>query len=229
MSTISLDAQSRSDKGKGASRRLRRLEAKVPAILYGGEKEPSPIHLQHKEVMKALEAESFYSSVFDLRVDGKVERVILKDIQRHPYKPLILHMDLQRVSPKYVLTKMVPLHFLNEEKAPGVEAGGMVSHNMTQVEVRCQARNLPEYIEVDIKDMQLNDVLHLSGLKLPKDVELATDPREGEGEHDHSVVTIHIHHETVEEPEAEEVEELEDGAEKETDELKENQEEKDSE
>ncbi|AHE66533.1 50S ribosomal protein L25/general stress protein Ctc [Legionella oakridgensis] len=190
MSTIVLEAETRADKGKGASRRLRRLENKVPAIVYGGEKEPQSIHLLHNKVIKALEIESIYSSVFELKVDGKSEKVILKDIQRHPFKPVILHMDMQRVSAKDVLVKMVPLHFINEQEAKGVKAGGMVNHTMMQVEVRCQVKDLPEYIEVDLRDMELNDVLHLSDLKLPKGVHLAIDP--SEGDHDHPVVSIHV-------------------------------------
>ncbi|WP_133126990.1 50S ribosomal protein L25/general stress protein Ctc [Legionella nagasakiensis] len=205
MSTIVLEAETRADKGKGASRRLRRLENKVPAILYGGEKEPKPIHLLHNKVLKALETESIYSSVFELKVDGKAEKVILKAIQRHPFKPVILHMDLQRVSAKDILVKLVPLHFMNEQNAKGVKAGGMVNHTMMQVEVRCQAKDLPEYIEVDLSDMELNDVLHLSDLKLPKGVHLAVDP--SEGDHDHPVVSIHVQKSGVTEAAAEKTEE----------------------
>ena len=142
-------------------------------------------------MIKALETESIYSSVFDLRVDGKkVEHVILKALQRHPYKPVILHMDLQRVTPKDVLVKMVPLHFINDDKAPGVKDGGMVNHTMVHVEVRCQAQYLPEFIEVDLAAMAIDDVLHLSDLKLPKGVHLAVDP--SVGDHDHPVVSIHL-------------------------------------
>ena len=188
MTTMILEAETRTDKGKGASRRLRRLENKVPAIIYGGSEEPKTIHLLQNKVVKALETESIYSSVFDLKLDGKVEHVILKDLQRHPYKPVILHMDLQRVDAKDILVKMVPLHFINEERAKGVKAGGMVNHNQMQIEIRCQAKNLPEFIEVDLCEMLLDDVLHLSDLKLPKGVNLAVTP---EGDHDHPVVSIH--------------------------------------
>ena len=212
MSTVMLEAESRADKGKGASRRLRRLENKVPAVLYGGDKEPQSIHLLQNKVMKALETESIYSSVFDLKVNGKVERVILKDLQRHPYKPVILHMDLQRVSAKDVLVKMVPLHFVNEEESTGVRDGGMVNHTMVHVEVRCQAQYLPEFIEVDLSGMAIDDVLHLSDLKLPKGVHLALDPKVGG--HDHPVVSIHVPRVAIieEEVEAEEVDVLEEAA-----------------
>ncbi len=207
MSTIVLEAETRTDMGKGASRRLRRLENKVPAVIYGSEKAPKAIHLQHNKVVKALETESIYSSVFDVLVDGKVEHVILKDLQRHPYKPVILHMDLQRVSAKDVLVKMIPLHFINEQKSPGVKEGGLVNHTMSQVEVRCQAKYLPEFIEVDLCVMNLDDVLHLSNLKLPKNVDLATDP--ALGGHDHPVVSIHMPRVIVEEEVAEETVEVE--------------------
>jgi len=207
MSTIKLEAELRSDLGKGSSRRLRRLENKVPAVIYGGDKPAQSIHLFHHKVLKALETESIYSSVFDLLIAGKTERVILKDLQRHPYKPVILHMDLQRVSAKDVLVKMIPLHFLNADESKGVIAGGLVSHTMTQVEVKCQVKDLPEFIEVDLSEMDLNDVLHLSNLKLPKGVKLATDPTEGG--HDHSVVTIHLPKVVIEEEVVEEAEEAE--------------------
>jgi len=190
MSTIMLEAEDRTDLGKGASRRLRRLENKVPAVLYGGDKKPKSIHLLHNKVLKAFEVESIFSSVFELSVDGKVERVILKDVQRHPYKPVILHIDFQRVSAKDVLVRMVPLHFINEDKAPGVIEGGVVNHTMVQVEIRCQAQHLPEYIEVDIGGLAIDDVLHLTNIKLPKGVEFAIDPTEGG--HDHPVVSIHV-------------------------------------
>ena len=190
MSTIMLEAETRADKGKGASRRLRRLENKVPAVYHGGAKEPQAIHLLHNKVVKALETESIYSSVFDLKINGKIEHVILKDLQRHPYKPVIMHMDLQRVSAKDVLVKMIPLHFVNQENAPGVKNGGVVNHTMTQVEVRCQAKFLPEFIEVDMSKMALDDVLHLSDLKLPNNVLLAIDPTTGD--HNHPVVSIHM-------------------------------------
>lgn len=189
MSTIQLEAQSRTDMGKGASRRLRRLENKVPAVLYGGEKKPQSIHLSHNKVLKALESESIYSSVFDLHVDGKVEHVILKDLQRHPYKPIIMHMDLQRVGAKDVLVKHVPLHFINEQTAKGVKAGGIITHTMNQVEVRCRAKDLPEFIEVDMANVGLDDIIHLSHLKLPKGVQLTIDVKDGS--HDLPVVSIH--------------------------------------
>jgi len=189
MSNILLEAQTRTDMGKGASRRLRRLENKVPAVIYGGDKDPMSIHFLHNKVVKALETELIYSSVFDISVNGKVEHVILKAVQRHPYKPIVMHMDLQRVSKKDVLVKLVPLHFVNEEQAPGIKAGGIINHTMTQVEIRCQAQDLPAFIEVDMSKVAMDDVVHLSNLKLPKGVQLTVDV--ADGNHDAPVVSIH--------------------------------------
>lgn len=201
MSTIVLEATSRTVMGKGASRRLRRLENLVPGIVYGGEKEPHLVNLSQNKVIKALETESIYSSVFDLKLDGKTEKVILKDLQRHPYKPVILHMDLQRVSAKDVLIKKVPIHFINEEGCKGVKLGGLINHAMTEVEVKCQAKNLPEFIEVDLTDVDLDAVVHLSQLKLPKGVELSIDV--SDSSHDHPVVSIHTPRSNSEEVAAE--------------------------
>ncbi len=189
MTTILLEAESRSDLGKGASRRLRRLENKVPAIIYGGDKKPKSIHFQHNKVIKALETESIYSSIFDITVDGKTEHVILKALQRHPYKPVVMHMDLQRVSAKDVLVKLVPIHFTNEQQSVGIKAGGIINHSMTQVEIRCQAKDLPEFIEVDMTSVGMDDVVHLSDLKLPKGVKLTVDATDGV--HNAPVVSIH--------------------------------------
>ncbi|CEG57964.1 50S ribosomal protein L25/general stress protein Ctc [Legionella fallonii] len=189
MTTILLVAESRADLGKGASRRLRRLENKVPAIIYGGDKKPKSIHFQHNKVIKALETESIYSSIFDISVDGKTEHVILKALQRHPYKPIIMHMDLQRVSAKDILVKLIPIHFINEQQSPGIKAGGIINHTMTQVEIRCQAKDLPEFIEVDMANIGMNDIVHLSDLKLPKGAKLTVDATDGV--HNSPVVSIH--------------------------------------
>ncbi|MCH9755935.1 MAG: 50S ribosomal protein L25/general stress protein Ctc [Gammaproteobacteria bacterium] len=211
MSEIALEAEPRALIGKGASRRLRRLDNKVPAVIYGGNKPSQAIQFLQKHVQKTLESESIYSSVFDVLVDGKKESVILKDIQRHPYKTIILHMDLQRVSSKDVLVKIVPLHFMNEEEAPGVKEGGVVNHTMTQVEVRCEVRHLPEFIEIDLAGFEMDQVLHLSEVKLPKGVELSIDPTTGD--HDHPVVSVHEPRVVIEEEPEVEAEEGEEGAE----------------
>jgi large subunit ribosomal protein L25 len=210
MSTIVLVAEARKDIGKGASRRLRRLEKKIPGIIYGGDKKPESIHIPENKLNKALEDESIYSSVFSLEIDGKAQQVILKDLQRHPYRPIILHLDLQRVGAKDVLVKHVPLHFINEENAKGVKAGGIISHTMNQVEVRCQAQHLPEFIEVDMAKIELNDVVHLSHLKLPKGVKLSVDVKDGT--HDLPVVSIHTPRVSAVEEEVEEVTEVDENA-----------------
>jgi large subunit ribosomal protein L25 len=211
MSEIMLEAESRETIGKGASRRLRRLEEKVPAVIYGGDKPSQSIQFLQRHVQKALETESIYSSVFGIKVAGKKERVILKDIQRHPFKEIILHMDLQRVSAKDVLVKTVPVHFTNEAEAPGVKQGGVVNHTMTQVEVRCEARYLPEFIEVDLAGFEMDQILHLSDLVLPKGVELTVDLTEAD--HDHPVVSVHEPRVVVEEEPEVEAEEGEEAAE----------------
>lgn len=213
MSAIRLEAETRADVGKGASRRLRRLENKVPAVLYGGDHAPQSILLSHSAVIKALETESIYSSVFDLIVDGKAkaERVILKALQRHPFRSIIMHMDLQRVAATDVLVKMIPIHFINEDKAPGIVEGGVINHTMTQVEVRCEARHLPEFIELDLANLALNDVLHLTDLVMPKGVQLAVDPTTGD--HNHPVVGIHLSKAEISEESTEEVPEVEEGTE----------------
>ncbi|MDF2866548.1 MAG: rplY [Gammaproteobacteria bacterium] len=184
-----LNAEKRADIGKGASRRLRRLQDKIPGILYGGEKEPVAITLEHNQVLKALENEAFYSHVLTINVDGKAEKAVLKDVQRHAFKPKVTHMDFQRVSAKSKLHMHVPLHFINEAIAPGVKTGGgMVNHLLTDVEVICLPNDLPEYIEVDLSGLQVNQAIHLSELKLPKGVELVALSHD----HDLSVVNIQL-------------------------------------
>lgn len=190
MSNISLQAKTRELSGKGASRRLRRLDGRTPAIIYGGEAKPLNITVLQKELQKALENETFYASILDIKIDSKTEQVILKDLQRHPYKKIILHADFQRVTAKSTLTKMIQLHFINEDKAKGVKAGGIVNHNMSQVEVNCLAQDLPEFIEIDVANLELDEAIHLSELKLPKNVELSTDI--SDPTYDSSVVSIHI-------------------------------------
>ncbi|OGV26704.1 MAG: 50S ribosomal protein L25/general stress protein Ctc [Legionellales bacterium RIFCSPHIGHO2_12_FULL_37_14] len=188
--TIVLEAEVRTDIGKGSSRRQRRLENKVPAIIYGGKKDPQNISFMHNHLIKALEDESIYASVFNVKVNKTVENVILKDLQRHPFKPKILHLDLQRVSDTDVLVKMIPIHFLNHDTAKGLEDGGILNHNMSQVEVKCKVKDLPPYIEVDVGNMELNDVIHLSQITLPKGVELTVDVTDQQ--HDFPVVSIHL-------------------------------------
>jgi large subunit ribosomal protein L25 len=186
-----LSAQVREDLGKGASRRLRRTE-KVLGIVYGGEQAATPIILEQRHVVKALENEAIYSHILSLSVNGKKEKVVLRDIQRHPYKAVVLHMDFLRVNESDVLTMTVPLHFLGGEKCPGVENGGIVNHQISDVEIRCQAANLPEFIEVDISKLDLDQSIHLSELKVPAGVELVMLAHG----HDIPVVSIHLPRQT---------------------------------
>lgn len=172
MTDFVLNARTRTDMGKGASRRLRRLAAEVPAIIYGGDADPQPIALVHHELAHALENEAFYSHIIALQVDGKAQDVILKDLQRHPARPVILHADFLRVDRTHKLTTRVPLHFLNEDTCIGVrQQGGVIQHNLADLEIQCLPADLPEYIEVDMAGIELGQILHISDLRLPAGVE----------------------------------------------------------
>ena len=173
MSTaFELSAELRQDMGKGASRRLRRKENKVPAIMYGGGEEPISLSLNHNELKKALENQAFYSHILTIHVDGNKQQAVLKALQRHPYKPRILHLDFLRITGKEKIQMQVPLHFVGGDQAPGVKIdGGIISHLLSNIEVRCLPADLPENIEVDLSNLALDQSLHLSDLKLPKGVE----------------------------------------------------------
>ncbi len=186
--TFELNAQVRTDMGKGASRRLRRTGA-MPAIIYGGDGEAQMITMAHKDLAHHLENEAFYSHVLTLDLDGKAEKVILRDLQRHPVKPVILHADFLRVDNKTRLSMNVPLHFINEDTAIGVKQdGGIVSHLATDVEVSCLAKDLPEYIEVDIINLSAGESIHLSEISVPEGVELMALSHGGG--HDLAIVSI---------------------------------------
>ena len=187
--SFELNAEPRSDMGKGASRRLRRA-GKIPAIIYGGDKDPEALTLSHNEVLRNLEHEAFYSHILTVRSGGTEMQAILRDLQRHPSKAIIMHMDLQRVVATEKLWTNVPIHITGEDVAPGVKAGGLVSHDLTDVEVECYPKDLPEFIEVDISSLEVGDSIHLSGLKVPDGVTL-TELERGE-DHDISVVSIHV-------------------------------------
>lgn len=168
---FTINAQARGDLGKGASRRLRRLADLVPAIVYGGTVAPVSISVSHKDLVKHLENEAFYSHIITLNVDGKNESVILKDLQRHPSKPKVLHADFLRVSKSTKLNTSVPLHFLNEATSKGVKLqGGKIITTLVQLEISCLPADLPEFIEVDLADMEVGQIIHISDLKLPKGV-----------------------------------------------------------
>lgn len=207
---LEINAELRTEVGKGASRRLRHAE-KIPAIVYGADKDPQILVLEHKDVIKALENEAFFSQIIDLKITGKPQQVVLKDMQRHVFKPKIMHMDFLRIKAGEAITMLIPLHFIGEDVAPGVKlGGGVVSHALSEVEVKCLPKDLPQFIELDVSNMELNDTLHLSDLKMPKDVEL-TVLAQGE-EYDQPVVTVHLP-KIIEEPVEEEVVAEEEGEE----------------
>lgn len=169
--TIEIKAEPRSLQGSGASRRLRR-ESKVPGILYGAGKDAQPIQLDHKELFFKLKMEAFHASILDMEMGAEKSKVLLRDYQMHPFKQLILHADFQRVDAKKKIHLKVPLHFLNQESAPGVKlAGGAIQHVMNDLLVACLPKDLPEFIEVDLGELQAGHSLHISALKLPPGVE----------------------------------------------------------
>ncbi|AFC85081.1 50S ribosomal protein L25/general stress protein Ctc [Frateuria aurantia] len=195
-----IKAESRKDEGKGASRRLRHA-AYVPAVVYGAGKAPQSIQIEHNTILLAARHEWFFSSVLDLNIDGNVEKVLVRDWQKHPFKQQMLHMDFQRVDQNALLRANVPLHFLNQDTSPAGKASHVVvSHALTEVEVTCLPKDLPEFIEVDLASLTEGDIIHLSQIKLPAgvtSVQLAL----GE-EHDVAVVTAQAVKEEVDAPAA---------------------------
>ena len=193
-----ISAAARGDEGKGASRRLRHA-GQIPAIVYGGHADPQSLQLEHEKTWMASQNEWFYSSILTLEVDGKAEQVLLRDMQRHPYKQIIMHMDFQRVSANEAIRVAVQLHFINEDKSPAGKAADVaVTHELTELQISC----LPKFIEVDLSDLKVGDTVHLSEIKLPAGVEvpeLKLGP-----DHDVAVVVARFVKEEVEEaPEGE--------------------------
>ncbi len=186
-SSFEMTAVVRSDLGKAATRRLRH-SGQVPAVIYGDDKEPASIMMVHDDLMHNLENEAFYSHILSITVDGKKEDVVLKDLQRHPAKAKILHADFQRVSTTSEMKMHVPLHFVNEDAAPGIKEGGLLSRLMTDVEVSCLASALPEYIEVDLTGLCVGDSVQLSQLTLPEGVTITALSRGDD--HDQAIATI---------------------------------------
>jgi large subunit ribosomal protein L25 len=197
--SFEVNAVSRADQGKGASRRLRR-DGKVPGVIYGAGKDPVAIMLEHNELLHHLENEAFYSHILDVSVDGTAEQAILKDMQRHPSKPIVMHVDFLRVDPNAKLRVNVPLHFINEDQAPGVDQGGLVTHSLTEVAVLCLPKDLPEFIEADLAALEMDATYHLSDITMPAGVELV-ELAHGEG-HDQTVAAIHMPRAAKEEEEA---------------------------
>lgn len=205
-----INAEMREDQGKGASRRLRRA-GKFPAIVYGAGKEPTPITLEHNAMQHQLENEAFYSQILTMHIGSEEEQAVLRDIQRHPAKQFILHMDFMRIKRGETLRMNIPVHVLGGDDAPGVAEGGVLSQVIVDVEIECLPRNLPEYIEVDVSALNVGDSVHLSDLKLPEGVELVSmigqeDLSEEELQNTNQPVAS-IHHKIVKEEEPEEAEE----------------------
>ncbi|MCE8012709.1 50S ribosomal protein L25/general stress protein Ctc [Billgrantia desiderata] len=189
MSDFTLNASVRNDLGKGASRRLRRANLEVPAIVYGGDKAPQPISLEKAPFYKAIEDESFFSSVLNLVIDGKKEQVVVRDLQRHPYKPLVTHADFMRVDATHAITINVPLHVVGEEKSKGIKDQGGELHILSnEIQISCLPKDLPDFLEVDITNVELGTTLHLSDLELPAGVTLV-ELTHG-ADHDNAVLSI---------------------------------------
>ncbi len=185
---IEVNADKRTLQGKGASRRLR-ASGKLPGIIYGGDGEPQSIELDHNDMFHKLELEAFHASILTLNIDGNKEQVLLRDVQMHPYKSLVLHVDFQRVDPKKKIHMKVPLHFINADVAPGVKtSGGIVTHVITEVDVTCLPKDLPEFITVDLIDLDAGHTMHLSDIEVPENVEI-TALAKGD---DQAMVTITI-------------------------------------
>ena len=190
MAKFELAAEMREDLGKGASRRLRR-QNKIPAVLYGAGRPAWSLTLKENQLMRNLQEEAFYAAIIELELDGKKQKVFLRDLQRHPAKPFVLHVDLQRVRDDVEMTVVLPLHFLNEDTAYGIKMeGGRLQRNLSDVEISCLPGDLPEYIELDLEDLKVGEALHLSDLKMPEGVR-STELEQGE-DHDHAIVSIFV-------------------------------------
>jgi large subunit ribosomal protein L25 len=182
-----LAAEFRDAQGKGASRRLRH-EKKVPAILYGGHREPRALSLDHTKLQLLLDNERFYSTIINLKVGELNQAAILKDVQRHPAKNAILHIDLQRVLDNESIRITIPLHYKGEAASPGVKKGGVVSHLKNEIEVSCLPKDLPEFLEVDMSGVELNQMLYLADVTVPEGVEIL------ELTHGRNAPVVSIHH-----------------------------------
>jgi len=197
---LQLSAELRTDVGKGASRRLRRIADRVPAIVYGAEEAPVPLTLNTNELNKAMQLETFYSQVLDLSIDGKTQPVVVRDVQRHPAAPRILHIDFLRVNMNKTLQVNIPLHFINEEDCVGVKTGGgIVNHILNEVQIEALPRDIPEFIEVDMLEVELGGQVHLSDLKLPTGVTLVAFGHDDDEDHDLNVASVNAPRAAVEE------------------------------
>jgi large subunit ribosomal protein L25 len=208
--SFTVEAELRTDLGKGASRRLRH-EEKFPAVVYGAGKDPVSITVDHKKFLHSLENEAFYSSILTLNVGGNDEQVVLKDLQRHPAKVAVMHADFLRVSATEKLHMHVPLHFINEDACPGAKEGGLVTHNMTEVEIACLPKDLPEFLEVDLSTLELDKSFHMSDITTPDGVEIV-ELSHGEG-HDQPIAACHMTRGAKDDEEAEAAPEAAEGGE----------------
>ncbi|MDQ8038056.1 MAG: 50S ribosomal protein L25/general stress protein Ctc [Pedobacter sp.] len=199
--SFTLNAIARSDEGKGASRRLRRLENKVPAVIYGGTAPAQSISLELRELVKALESEAFYSHVLTINIDGQPQQAVIKALQRHPAKNTPMHADFLRIDATHKLTMRVPVHYLNQDTCVGVKLeGGEIAIMATELEIACLPADLPEYLEVDLKDVHIGTTLHISDVKLPKGVEV---PSLALGhDHDQPIANVHKSRVEADEPKA---------------------------
>lgn len=188
------NAEIRGQLGTGVMRRLRRVENRIPAVIYGGGEESLSVSISHQDMKLALENEAIFSHILKLKLDGKQQQVVLKNVQRHAYKPRILHVDFQRIRASEKLNVTVPIHFINEEQSPGVKAGGIVSHHLTEIEVTCLPKDMPEAIIVDVGNLDVGDSIHLSDLQLPEKVECSLGSlSELDEKHNKTIVSVHLH------------------------------------
>lgn len=189
MSTITVNAEIRDDSGKGSSRRLRRLSGLIPAVVYGAQKDPQSLTLVHKDIYKQIQDETVFSSVLTLNVAGNEEQVIIKDLQRHPAKDIIMHVDFLRVDVNAAVVVNVPLHFINEDSCKAVKIqGGRITHTATTVEITCLPADLPEFITVDMANVEAGQTVHISDIEFAEGV--SSVALSYGADHDASIATI---------------------------------------
>lgn len=192
MEAFELNAQARTATGRAENRRLRKT-GRVPAIIYGGKGEPVMFSLDHNDLSHHLDNEAFFSHIIKLKIDGNTEEAVLRDLQRHPARPFIEHADFLRIVAGEALRMSIPLHFVGEEECPGiVDEGGVMQHNLNELEIECLPRDLPEYLEVDCTKLNLHDSVHLSELVLPKGVQLVDLMGDEEEQNDLTVVSVQV-------------------------------------
>jgi large subunit ribosomal protein L25 len=191
--TTSIIAEIREDVGKGASRRLRR-EGKIPAVVYGGHKEPVTLSLQQVEMLHATDNESFFSSILEIKVGkNRTQQVVVRDLHRHPFKPVIMHIDFMRVSAEEVIKISVPIHFVGEDESPAGKASGVViQHQLTEIEITALPKDIPEFLSVDLSDMDSGDAVMLSSVELPEGVSVPTLELQGEDNDTPVANAVHV-------------------------------------